>query len=117
RLMLMDDTKQIADAGHAAASAAKQAWDATPFPLDLVAAPLAGLAAFESVMSFAQGGIVPNDSMAMVHKNEMVLPSNLSEGLQSMIGKPPNSGAGFHSQPPHVTMNVYTPDANSFRAS
>ena len=66
-------------------------------------------------MAFEQGGIVPNDSMAMVHANEMVLPSHLSEGLQSMIGKQSKNGGS--SRPVHVTMNIQTPDANSFRAS
>lgn len=47
-----------------------------------------------SLFSFEQGGIVPsaaggwmvpNTSLAMLHTNEMVLPANISQGLQAMI--------------------------------
>jgi hypothetical protein len=37
------------------------------------------------VPSAAGGWMVPNTSLALLHTNEMVLPANISQGLQSMI--------------------------------
>src|SRR6185437_2511372 len=45
----------------------------------------ANILGFEALNAFAAGGIVPDDSLAFVHKNEMVLPANLSSGLSQMI--------------------------------
>ena len=42
---------------------------------------IAAAAAFTSVMAFEQGGIVPETAMAMVHKNEMVLPAGIAQAL------------------------------------
>jgi hypothetical protein len=39
-----------------------------------------------SFAAFEQGGIVPSDQMAYVHKNEMVLPAAISQRLQTMTG-------------------------------
>jgi hypothetical protein len=43
------------------------------------------MAAAGSIASAAGGWVVPSDQLAMVHRNEMVLPANLSQGLQRMI--------------------------------
>ncbi len=43
------------------------------------------------VPSAAGGWMVPSTSLAMLHANEMVLPANISQGLQSMIA---GGGAG-----------------------
>jgi hypothetical protein len=59
-----------------------------------------------SLFSFEQGGIVPsaaggwmvpNTSLALLHTNEMVLPANISQGLQAMIngGGAPSVNATF----------------------
>ena len=44
--------------------------------------------------------MVPSDQLAMVHQNEMILPANISQGLQNMISA--NGGAGSNA----VVVNV-----------
>lgn len=44
------------------------------------------------IPGFAKGGLVPEDTMAMVHRGEMILPTNLSSGLQNLISI---IGAGY----------------------
>ena len=45
------------------------------------------------IVPSAQGGwMVPSTSLAMLHANEMVLPANISQGLQSMIANGGGSG-------------------------
>lgn len=63
---------------------------------------------FEALNAFAAGGIVPDDSLAFVHKNEMVLPAALSSGLSRMIASD-NSGGDVH-----VNFSVAATDAKSF---
>lgn len=63
---------------------------------------------FEALNAFAAGGIVPDDSLAFVHKNEMVLPSALSSGLSQMIAADPAGGDL------HVNFSVNATDAKSF---
>ena len=43
------------------------------------------MAAAGGIASAAGGWVVPSDQLAMVHQNEMILPANISQGLQSMI--------------------------------
>jgi hypothetical protein len=43
---------------------------------------------------FADGGIVPNTGIAMVHGGEMVLPSHISESVQRMAAGGGQSGRG-----------------------
>ncbi len=71
-----------------------------------------------SILGFAKGGIVPsaaggwmvpNTSLALLHTNEMVLPADISQGLQSMIG----SGT---TSPPNVTFSVSAMDSQSVAA-
>ena len=45
-------------------------------------APAAAAGAFAAVLAFDQGGIMPQDNMAMLHKNEMVLDPKLSAFVQ-----------------------------------
>jgi hypothetical protein len=62
---------------------------------------LGALFSFEKggiVPSAAGGWMVPNTSLALLHTNEMVLPANISQGLQSMIaggGAAPSVNATF----------------------
>ncbi len=72
-----------------------------------------------TLFSFEQGGIVPSaqggwmvpsTSLAMLHTNEMVLPANISQGLQSMIA----NGGG--SAAPNVTFAVSAMDSQSVAA-
>ena len=64
---------------------------------------------FEALNAFAAGGIVPDDALAFVHKNEMVLPASLSAGLSQMIASDDSSGNHLH-----VNYSVSAMDAKSF---
>lgn len=63
---------------------------------------------FGALNAFARGGIVPDDSLAFVHKNEMVLPAGLSSGLSQMVG------AGEGGRNLHVNFSVAATDSKSF---
>jgi hypothetical protein len=64
---------------------------------------------FEALNAFAAGGIVPDDSLAFVHRNEMVLPASLSSGLSEMIASDAQSGGNIH-----VNFSVAATDSKSF---
>jgi hypothetical protein len=65
-------------------------------------------AAAGSVASAAGGWVVPSDQLALVHRNEMVLPADLSQGLQGMI-----AGGGAAGGP--VVVNVSAIDAQDVK--
>jgi hypothetical protein len=74
-----------------------------------------------SLFGFEQGGIVPSaqggwmvpsTSLAMLHANEMVLPANISQGLQSMIAGG-GAGAGSSGGGANVMFNVSAIDSQS----
>lgn len=78
---------------------------------------IGSLFAFEHggiVPSAAGGWMVPSASLAMLHTNEMVLPADISQGLQGMIGV---NGAGGNSGPvgsgATVMFNVSAMDSQS----
>lgn len=73
-----------------------------------VLAPVAGAAAFAAVMAFEQGGIVPNDAFAMVHRKEMVLPQHIANFVMNAAGK--SDGSGGSGSGHHV---VYAPTLNN----
>ena len=52
------------------------------------------MAAASGIASAAGGWVVPSDQLAMVHQNEMILPANISQGLQGMISANGGAGAG-----------------------
>ena len=69
---------------------------------------------FESggIVPSAQGGwMVPSTSLAMLHANEMVLPANISQGLQAMIASGGNSGTAASAA--NVAFNVSAIDSQS----
>ena len=64
------------------------------------------------VVPSAQGGwMVPSTSLAMLHANEMVLPANISQGLQSMIAN--GGGSGGSAGGANVMFNVSAMDGQS----
>ena len=69
------------------------------------------MAAASGIASAAGGWVVPSDQLAMVHQNEMILPANLSRGLQNMISAGGESGAGFSP----VVINVSAIDSHDVR--
>lgn len=54
--------------------------------------------------------MVPSTSLAMLHANEMVLPADISQGLQSMIA---TGGAGGGAAGANVMFNVSAIDSQS----
>jgi hypothetical protein len=60
---------------------------------------------FMSMTSAAGGWDVDRDAITQLHKNEMVLPANLAEGVRDMV-----SGGGSRQGPP-ATINVYAWDS------
>lgn len=59
------------------------------------AAAYAAVVAMDTLIPSAAGGmVVPDDTLAMVHKNEMVLPVHLSQGIQGIIGGGSNTIGG-----------------------
>lgn len=112
------DVAQIeADANLAAA----QAYSANAY--DPIQAGIASAAAFAAVNSFAAaasatsilsgaGGIyrVPFDTVAMIHRDEQVLPASYAQGLRDLVGNGSASAAAVH-----VHLNVNAIDAASFQ--
>jgi hypothetical protein len=69
------------------------------------------MAAASGIASAAGGWMVPSDQLAMVHQNEMILPANISQGLQNMISA--NGGAGAGAGP--VVVNVSAIDSQDVK--
>jgi len=67
------------------------------------------MAAAGGIASAAGGWMVPSDQLAMVHQNEMILPANISQGLQNMISA--NGGAGSGA----VVVNVSAIDSQDVK--
>jgi hypothetical protein len=66
------------------------------------------MAAASGIASAAGGWVVPSDQLAMVHQNEMILPANISQGLQNMI----SAGTGGASP---VVINVSAIDSQDVK--
>jgi hypothetical protein len=54
--------------------------------------------------------MVPSTSLAMLHANEMVLPADISQGLQSMIAGGGSAGSGGAA---NIMFNVSAMDSQS----
>lgn len=71
---------------------------------------VAAAATFTAIMAFEKGGIVPKDSPALLHANEMVLPAHISEGVQRATSQPGGMGGGhtfhFHHHGPGTDAGV-----------
>jgi hypothetical protein len=67
------------------------------------------MAAAGGIASAAGGWVVPSDQLAMVHQNEMILPANISQSLQTMISANGGAGAGA------VVVNVSAIDSQDVR--
>lgn len=84
-----DALKILSLAGVAAAGGFASVMATVPFPLNVAMAPVVAAAAFSETASFAAaagGWDVPADSMALLHKNEMVLPASLADNVRNMTG-------------------------------
>lgn len=95
----LDMTQRISSAKTAAANVYASV-SAIPY-VGWILAPPAAAAAFTGALAFEQGGIVPNqETMALLHPREMVLPANISESVQRMAssdhGSNDSSGGETH---------------------
>lgn len=94
-------TSTITTDAATAAAGAFSATAAIPY-IGPELAPAAAASAEASVLSFmgqiasAAGGWaqIPKDQMALVHRNEMVLPANLAEGIRSRLSGGSDAGGG-----------------------
>jgi hypothetical protein len=80
------------------------------------------LFAFEhgGIVPSAQGGwavpsLGPGGVLAQLHSNEMVLPANISQGLQSMLAAPAGAGGGSGAGPSPVVVNVSAIDSQDVK--
>lgn len=93
----------VSSAGAAGAAGFASVMEALPFPVNVGVAPGVMAESIAAVMSnvgmaSAAGGMeVPHDMIAQVHKNEMVLPANISGGLRNLISAG-NTEAGHSSR-------------------
>jgi len=69
------------------------------------------MAAAGGIASAAGGWVVPSNQLAMVHQNEMILPANISQGLQNMISG--SGGTGLGASP--VVINVSAVDSQDVK--
>jgi len=117
-----DKVEGVAAAGLAGANAVAS-FAAAPWPIDM-GAPAFGAAMFANAMTFAafeKGGLIPGRGPVPIigHGGEMVLPRPISEKVQKMADPDiaMRGGKGRGGRGTNVTMNIVTPDADSFRHS
>jgi hypothetical protein len=107
-----------ASAAEAGAAGFASVMAALPFPVNLAVAPEVGMAAamktmgFLSLASAAGGWDVPHDTLAMVHKDEKILPADWAEKLRAAAA-PGGAAAGPTHLTLHLKNNVVTPDGRT----
>lgn len=112
----------LVDAKAGAAAAFKSVMQALPFPLNVALAPPAAAAAFVGIEAFSAAGgmLVPADgALSMLHKNEMVLPASLSQGVQRMVSGGGGAGFGFGDEGPAmppIHFHINATDASGVKA-
>jgi phage gpG-like protein len=95
--------------------AASQAYADVPFPANLVAAPLvfATVAALGGGASAQRGAIIPADNMVLFpHAQEMVLPADISKGLQGAIR---GGSLGGGTGETHLHLHIHALDAKDMQ--
>jgi len=91
----------ISEAAVGAAAGFSSVMEAVPYPYNLVMAPVVAAETFASIMSFApaasaEGGWdVDKTQMALIHKDEMVLPAGIAEGFRGMFAGGGGGGGGW----------------------
>lgn len=102
------------DAGRGAAAGFASVMEALPFPVNVAVAPPVAAATFAQIAAYSAfegGGIVPTTDMALLHKNEMVLPAGLSAMFQGMV----NQGGAQHTTHIHYNPTTYGGGGAGFR--
>jgi len=113
---LIGDKAHMTQVMQDAKGAAAGAYNATvgiPF-IGPVLAPIAAAGAFTATMAFAEGGWdrVPSDQVAMIHKNEMVLPAYIANPLRETLQQGGGALAGAGGGNTHV--HIHAMDSQSF---
>ena len=93
----LEAIKEVTHAAAAGAAKAYQAMAGIPIigpelGVAAAAATFAGIELFGSLASAAGGFDVPEDMLAMIHKNEMVLPANIAENFRNVAPGGASSG-------------------------
>ena len=109
RTALQEDAhmKEVVTNAKSAASGAYNAMVGIPYIGPFIA-PVAAAVAFAGTMAFAEGGWdqVPADQVAMIHKNEMILPAHIANPLrESLQGGGTLAAAGGGSSRP-IQINI-----------
>jgi Flp pilus assembly pilin Flp len=110
--------KSILNDAYQAAAGAFKATVGIPYVGPILApaaaaTAFAAVAAFQSGIASAAGGYdVPHDQLAFIHKNEMVLPAQISQGLKGLISGGGGSGV---TQNFSGAVNVAALDGDSVR--
>ena len=106
-----------AQAGIAGAAGVASVMVALPFPANVAAAPKVGFgaaalaASFGLLASAAGGWDVPHDTLAMVHKDEKILPADWPEKLRAVAA--PAGGSGPTRLMARIPITVVTPDGRT----
>jgi regulator of replication initiation timing len=74
---------------------------------------VAAAGAFTLLMAFQKGGIVPEDTPAYLHREEMVLPERISTFIQERVAEPALAGAGAGGGDTHLHFSATAMDAKS----
>lgn len=101
----------------AAASQASIPYIGPILAIAAMAAVFAGVMGMSSKVPSAAGGFdIPSgmNPLTQLHEEEMVLPKNLANNVRKMTG---DNGGEQKSVTNYVTMEINTPDADSFRAN
>jgi hypothetical protein len=79
----------------------------------MAGAAYAVVAGMEALIPSAAGGWgqIPQDTMAMVHKDEMILPANIAQGVRNMATA--GGGGGGSPATTNMTFNVRAIDGQS----
>jgi hypothetical protein len=108
-----------AQAGVAGAAGVASVMVAVPFPANIALAPKIGAAAAAMAASFgilasaAGGWDVPHDTLAMVHKDEKILPADWPQKLRAVAAPAGGGAVGPTRLTLHLKNNVVTPDGRT----
>jgi hypothetical protein len=106
------------EAAIAGAAGVASVMVAVPYPANVAMAPAVGAAAAALAASFgvlasaAGGWDVPADTLAMVHKDEKILPADWPQKLRA-VAAPGGGAAGPGNMTQHLKINVVTPDGRT----
>lgn len=106
-IMKQQDKENIISKAYKAAADA-YASAGNPF-LGTIEAAIA-FAQVSAFAAYAKGGIVPDDSVAQLHRNEMVLPAQISSKIQGMVENENRAGGGRGGGDSHVHLAVHAMD-------